>query len=92
MGGRLTVTVNSQGDVCAIQKGGGVGVRSSEIIRCIRIALSKAVEVTNQLKKAVPDSHQYPYLGEFFPISEVPLVLMLGLFFSGCYWVCFFVV
>ncbi|BBM97158.1 exosome complex component RRP45 [Marchantia polymorpha subsp. ruderalis] len=53
MGGRLTVTVNSQGDVCAIQKGGGVGVRSSEIIRCIRIALSKAVEVTNQLKKAV---------------------------------------
>ncbi|KAG6549129.1 hypothetical protein Mapa_009355 [Marchantia paleacea] len=53
MGGRLTVTVNSQGDVCAIQKGGGVGVRSSEIMRCIRIALSKAVEVTNQLKKAV---------------------------------------
>ncbi|KAL2650115.1 hypothetical protein R1flu_018243 [Riccia fluitans] len=53
MGGRLTVIVNSQGDICAIQKGGGVGVRHSEIMRCIRIASSKAVEVTNQLKKAI---------------------------------------
>ncbi|CAM6093677.1 unnamed protein product [Calypogeia fissa] len=53
MGGRLTVTVNAQGDICAIQKGGGIGVSASEIMRCIRIASSKASEITNQVKQAV---------------------------------------
>jgi len=33
MGGRLTITINAQGDICAVQKG-GVGVSSSEIMRC----------------------------------------------------------
>lgn len=53
MGGRLTVIVNAQGDICAVHKGGGIGVSASEIMRCVRIASSKASEATSQLKKAV---------------------------------------
>lgn len=53
MGGRITITMNSQGDVCAVQKGGGVGVSSSEIMRCLRIAAAKAQSITETLKKAV---------------------------------------
>lgn len=53
MGGKLTVTVNTHGEVCAIQKGGGVGVSTSEVMRCLRIAASKAKDVTDVLKKAV---------------------------------------
>jgi exosome complex RNA-binding protein Rrp42 (RNase PH superfamily) len=31
MGGRMTITVNSHGEICAIQKGGGVGVTSDQV-------------------------------------------------------------
>ena len=53
MKGRLTVTMNVHGDICTVQKGGGVGIRSSEIMRCLRIASTKVVEITSSLKKAV---------------------------------------
>ncbi|KAG0610823.1 hypothetical protein M758_7G094400 [Ceratodon purpureus] len=53
MGGRITITINSQGEICAVQKGGGVGVSASELMRCIRIASSKAQSITETLKKAV---------------------------------------
>jgi exosome complex component RRP45 len=54
MGGRITITINSQGEICAVQKGGGVGVSASELMRCIRIASAKAQSITETLKKAVP--------------------------------------
>ncbi|XP_002962048.2 exosome complex component RRP45A [Selaginella moellendorffii] len=57
MGGRLTVTVNAHGEVCAIQKGGGVAVRMNEILRCMRIAASKAAETAALLKKGA-ESHE----------------------------------
>ena len=53
MKGRLTVTMNVHGDICTVQKGGGIGIRSSEIMRCLRIASTKVVEITSSLKKAV---------------------------------------
>lgn len=53
MGGRITITVNSQGEICAVQKGGGVGVSANELMRCIRIAAAKAQSITETLKKAV---------------------------------------
>ncbi|XP_066321766.1 exosome complex component RRP45A-like isoform X1 [Miscanthus floridulus] len=53
MGGRMTATVNSNGDVCAIQKAGGEGVMSSVIMQCLRIALVKAADITSKIKKAV---------------------------------------
>ncbi|CAI0541843.1 unnamed protein product, partial [Linum tenue] len=53
MGGRMTVTVNASGDICAIQKAGGVGVPQSEIMRCLRLASDKAESITKKIKDAV---------------------------------------
>lgn len=57
MRGRFTVTMNIHGDICAIQKGGGVGVSASEIMRCLRIASSKVADITALLKKAA-ETHE----------------------------------
>uniref|UniRef100_A0A804N9U7 Exosome complex component RRP45B n=1 Tax=Zea mays TaxID=4577 RepID=A0A804N9U7_MAIZE len=38
MGERMTAIVNSNGDVCAIQKAGGEGLMSSVTMQCLRIA------------------------------------------------------
>lgn len=53
MGGRMTATLNTNGDVCAIQKSGGVGVMQSVIMQCLRIAFVKAADITTKIKKAV---------------------------------------
>lgn len=53
MGGRMTATINSNGDVCAIQKAGGEGVMSSVIMQCLRIASVKAADITSKIKNAV---------------------------------------
>ncbi|PAN06417.1 hypothetical protein PAHAL_1G262800 [Panicum hallii] len=53
MGGRMTATINSNGDICAIQKAGGEGVMSSVVMQCLRIASVKAADITSKIKKAV---------------------------------------
>lgn len=53
MGGRMTITMNTHGDVCAVQKGGGVGISQSEIMRCFRVASMKAADITAKLKECV---------------------------------------
>lgn len=53
MGGRMTATLNSNGDVCAVQKAGGEGVISSVIIQCLRIASVKAADITSKINDAV---------------------------------------
>ncbi|VVA37774.1 PREDICTED: exosome [Prunus dulcis] len=53
MGGRMTATLNANGDVCAIQKAGGEGVLQSVIMQCLRIASVKAGAMTEKIKKAV---------------------------------------
>uniref|UniRef100_A0A1D1XNM4 Protein ECERIFERUM 7 n=1 Tax=Anthurium amnicola TaxID=1678845 RepID=A0A1D1XNM4_9ARAE len=53
MGGRMIATMNSNGDVCTVQKAGGVGLMSSEIMRCLRIASVKAAEITHKIREAV---------------------------------------
>lgn len=53
MGGRMTATVNANGDVCAIQKAGGDGVMQSVIMQCLRIASVKAGDITSKIKNAV---------------------------------------
>ncbi|KAG6512714.1 exosome complex component RRP45A-like isoform X1 [Zingiber officinale] len=53
MGGKMTATINSNGDVCAIQKAGGEGVMPSVVMQCIRIASVKAADITSKLKNAV---------------------------------------
>ncbi|KAL1568907.1 exosome complex component RRP45A-like [Salvia divinorum] len=53
MGGKLTATLNTNGDICAIQKAGGEGVMQSVVMQCLRIASVKAADVTGKIKKAV---------------------------------------
>ncbi|GAA0166910.1 exoribonuclease [Lithospermum erythrorhizon] len=53
MGGRMTATLNMNGDVCAIQKAGGDGIMQSVIFQCLRIALVKAGDMTTKIKTAV---------------------------------------
>ncbi|CAN0922475.1 Exosome complex component RRP45B [Linum grandiflorum] len=53
MGGRMTVTVNASGDICAIQKAGGLGVPQSDIMRCLRLASRNAESITKKIKEAV---------------------------------------
>ncbi|CAN1160722.1 Exosome complex component RRP45B [Linum perenne] len=53
MGGRMTVTVNATGDICAIQKAGGLGVPQSDIMRCLRLASRNAESITKKIKDSV---------------------------------------
>lgn len=53
MRGRMTATVNTSGDICAIQKAGGVGVMQSLIMQCLRIASVKAADITSNIKNSV---------------------------------------
>ncbi|XP_022743715.1 exosome complex component RRP45A-like [Durio zibethinus] len=53
MAGRMIATVNANGDICAIQKAGGEGVSQRVIMRCLKLATTKAVDITKQIKEAV---------------------------------------
>ncbi|XXG50761.1 hypothetical protein AAC387_Pa02g4698 [Persea americana] len=53
MGSRMTATMNTSGDVCAVQKAGGEGVLQSVVMQCLRIASLKAADITSKIKNAV---------------------------------------
>ncbi|GAB4856016.1 hypothetical protein Ancab_024655 [Ancistrocladus abbreviatus] len=53
MRGRMTATLNANGDACAIQKGGGVGVMQGVVMQCLRIASVKASDITSKIRAAV---------------------------------------
>lgn len=65
MGGRMTATLNTNGDVCAIQKAGGEGIMQSVIMQCLRIASVKAGDITTKIKNAVSSC----YINLFFRSS-----------------------
>lgn len=76
MRGRMTVTVNTSGDICAIQKAGGVGVMQSLIMQCLRIASVKAADITSKIKNSVSF-----FLLKSFADIELPFVAALMLLF-----------
>ncbi|KAM7280922.1 hypothetical protein ACFE04_008056 [Oxalis oulophora] len=53
MAGKMTVTVNANGDICAIQKPGGQGVLQSVVLQCLRLAHNTAEDITKKIKDAV---------------------------------------
>ncbi|KAF8092392.1 hypothetical protein N665_0415s0012 [Sinapis alba] len=53
MCGRMTVTVNANGDICAIQKTGEEGVNQSVILHCLRLASSRAAATTKIIRQEV---------------------------------------
>ncbi|XP_019246965.1 PREDICTED: exosome complex component RRP45A-like isoform X1 [Nicotiana attenuata] len=53
MGGRMSITLNTNGEVCAFQKPGGQGTMQSVVMQCLRIASVKAGDITSKIKTAV---------------------------------------
>ncbi|KAG1674614.1 hypothetical protein FOA52_001863 [Chlamydomonas sp. UWO 241] len=51
--GSATIMMNPNNEVCAVHKAGGVGVSSSQLFRCVRLAATKAHELVAQLKSAL---------------------------------------
>ncbi len=53
MQGSATIMVNPSKEVCAVHKAGGVGLNSSQLFRCVRLASAKAEEQVAVLKAAL---------------------------------------
>ncbi|XP_054817854.1 exosome complex component RRP45A-like isoform X2 [Prosopis cineraria] len=51
--GRMTATLNANGDVCAVQKAGGEGIFQRVIMHCLQLAHVKAGDITTKIKSAV---------------------------------------
>lgn len=51
--GTMTIAVNGHGELCAIQKGGGLALKTSQILKCSKIAAVKAQELTTIIKTAL---------------------------------------
>ena len=53
MHGSMTVAMNVQDEICAIQKGGGMPLSVEQIVKCTKIAKVKAHEIYDLLKAAL---------------------------------------
>ncbi|PHU17702.1 hypothetical protein BC332_13397 [Capsicum chinense] len=53
MGGRMSVTLNGNGNVYAIQKAGRHGVMQGVVMQCLRIASVKPGDITSKIKTIV---------------------------------------
>lgn len=58
-GGRMTVSINTSNDICAVQKAGGEGIMSGVVMQCMRIASMKAADITKEIKNAVSSYKQF---------------------------------
>ncbi|MGI0002920.1 MAG: exosome complex protein Rrp42 [Nitrosopumilaceae archaeon] len=48
---RITITTNSDGNICALQKGGGDGFTIDQLSKCADIAVSTATKIRERLKQ-----------------------------------------
>ena len=51
MDARITITTNSDGNICALQKGGGDGFTSEQLLRCSELALSVGTKIRDRFKQ-----------------------------------------
>ena len=47
---RITITTNSDGNICALQKGGKNGFTVDQLSKCADIAISAATKIRERLK------------------------------------------
>ena len=52
MDARITITTNSDGNICAIQKGGHDGFTQEQLVRCSQISIATGAKIREILKKA----------------------------------------
>ncbi|MGI0096789.1 MAG: exosome complex protein Rrp42, partial [Nitrosopumilaceae archaeon] len=51
MDARITITTNSNGNICALQKGGDDGFTPEQIIQCSEIAISVGAKIRQKLEQ-----------------------------------------
>jgi exosome complex component RRP42 len=52
MDARITITTNSDGNICALQKGGSDGFTPEQIIKCSEIAISVGAKIREKIKES----------------------------------------
>ena len=52
MDARITITTNSDGNICALQKGGTHGFTQEQLIKCGEISVSVGAKIREILKQA----------------------------------------
>lgn len=52
MDARITITTNSDGNICAVQKGGNDGFTVEQLVKCSQISISTAAKIRELLKQA----------------------------------------
>ena len=51
MDARITITTNSEGNICAIQKGGSDGFKVEQLFKCAEIAISVGTKIRKRLEQ-----------------------------------------
>jgi exosome complex component RRP42 len=52
MDARITITTNSDGNICALQKGGSDGFTQDEIVQCGELSVRVGAKIREKLKEA----------------------------------------
>jgi len=52
MDARLTITTNSDGNICALQKGGSDGFTLEQLIKCSEIAITVSAKIREIIKNS----------------------------------------
>jgi exosome complex component RRP42 len=52
MDARITITTNSDGNICAVQKGGNDGFTVEQLVKCSQISIATAAKIRGLLKQA----------------------------------------
>ncbi|KTW29210.1 hypothetical protein T552_01166 [Pneumocystis carinii B80] len=56
--GCMIITLNKNKEICQISKPGGITVETSDIFKCLDLALKKTLEITNYLNKKLEENEQ----------------------------------
>lgn len=52
MDGRITITTNADGNICAVQKGGSDGFTPEQLVKCSQLSIATGAKIRDMLKKA----------------------------------------
>lgn len=70
--GALTLACNAQGEVCAVQKAGGLPLASALLVECAKVAEKRAIELTKVLADALKDAAMQHPLATARPLMSNP--------------------
>jgi len=56
MDARITITTNSDGNICALQKGGSQGFTVEQLVKCSEIAITVGAKIREIIKNSTKGS------------------------------------